>query len=308
MSSKKYPYIGKSQYLGTVVFFASKDYGAVINSKWEDSWNEDTFTNITRKYLTNTYGKCESQEHADFICKLAENAGFTPENDYHAEKGRVWFSFNHETGSFFEEHTAKDDNEKLIHLPLPPKEKPMEETRPVVATMSPRDNNPNNKAFDVSEVKETADAFEGVQCSGLSFHCLKMYWNIEFKKPIYTKEMHERGELPPVGSFVEITRVNNVSHDDFSPLSHCEIDFWGSGCVCEVICHTEIAGQLLPVVKHGHTVSAVLIEIIKPIPTIKDELLDIFEEAACKTDYSIKRGIQAILDKYNITKKEDKCN
>lgn len=222
MSDNKYPYIGRSEQGNDYLMLSNTFIFSFLSKSWLfEGGGFGDFKNITRKYLTNTYGKCESQEHADFICKLAENAGFTPENDYHAEKGRFWFSFNHETGSFFGERRAKDDNEKLIHLPLPPKEKEMSET-----------------------------------------------------KPVYTKEMHERGELPPIGSSVQL--------EDSVGTIELGVDVVG----------------LFPVLTRG-MYRLVSLEQIKPIPKIEDELVDILEHK-----WDSKALAKCLLAKYNITPKD----
>lgn len=232
--SDKYPYIGESKLIGTKVIFSGAGDGVVIDGEHyeigrrRNNWSEPAFNEITREYLTNTYGKCESKEHADFICELAENSGFTPENDYHAEKGRVWFSFNHETGSFFEERAAKDDNEKLIHIPLPPKEKPMEET-----------------------------------------------------KPTYTKEMHERGELPAIGS-----KVKYLS------------------CKGEVVVNKpDESGVIVVLDSHYNEYKMIALSAIKPIPTIEDDLRE-WLDGYIDWPESAGEYISEFLTRFNITPKD----
>lgn len=205
--------------------------------------------NITREYLANTYGKCESQEHADFICEIAENYGIKLADikgcSYRHYSSSGFFNFFINDGElvlgFFDSEAASDSGEKLIHLPLPPKENEMESQLPTASS-----------GTEMPEVK--------------------------LIKPIYTKEMHERGEYPPIGSEVQLrTGVGTIE---------LGVDSVG----------------LFPALING---KYCLVDIgsIKPIPTIEDELVDIFEKAACKTDYSIERGILAIMEKYNITPK-----
>ena len=260
MSDNKYPYIGA--YGDGVVLFSKKGFGAILNkgsNHWDadcniyyDEWHEDDFKDITREYLTKTYGKCQSQEHAEFICKLAENAGLKV-NEFNYSKYR-FFTFTSKTltlAFYIDGYLADWHNERFITLPLSPKEKPMEET-----------------------------------------------------KPTYTKEMHERDELPPVGSFVETFGFEKISEDNFKPSTCCVIDLWGSGCKCEVVCHTEIGDQVLPVIKHDHQVSAVLPEFIKPIPTIEDDVFEIINEHI-PAGWDFNRELaNKLLEKYNITPKD----
>ena len=104
-------------------------------------------------------------------------------------------------------------------------------------------------------------------------------------KPIYTKEMHERGLLPKVGMECLIAyKGGNTFKGKIKYISK-------DGFVYERENGTDSFNGSIDIVK------------FKPIPTIEDDLVDIFEKAACKTDYSIERGIHAIVEKYNITPK-----
>lgn len=256
MSNKSYKYIGRGSYSGVIVLFYGSKFGRVIDGgssrhksgDIKDDWYEPNFENITRKYLTNTYGKCESQEHADFICELAENAGFTPENDYYEEKGNVWFSFNHETGSFFDERKAKDDNEKPISLPLPPKENEMESQLPTASS-----------GTEMPEVKSV--------------------------KPIYTKEMHERGLLPKVGMECLIAyKGGNTFKGKIKYISK-------DGFVYERENGPDSFNGSIDIVK------------FKPIPTIED---DLFDRASKLMDRELTQSefVFDLMDKYNITPKQ----
>jgi len=126
------------------------------------------------------------------------------------------------------------------------------------------------------------------------------YIEVNMSKPVYTKEMHERGELPPVGSIVKTANVDKVTGRGFNPDTHCVIDLWGSDCECEVLCHTDICGTTLPVVKHKASVSSIALEYIKPIPTIEDELVKLIDSRG----WYGKELANALVDKYNITPKE----
>ena len=270
MSDKKYPYIGDNG-SGQITLVYSDGGCYHIKGEYKGeyikSYNEVGVKNITREYLSNTYGKCESQDHADFICKLVEAndfcgikfsfSSYSEKKDYFyftEDEGFLYLIFS--TFSPSNKHTFKN-------LPLPPKEKTMEEA-----------------------------------------------------KPVYTKEMHERGELPPVGSFVEkVTGKGRFDHDVFAETyDDCCIPYgWDVGAKLEVIAHTEISGTTLPVVKHDGLVSAIILSNIKPIPTIEEELIEfVFQNSGIRSRdggmESARDVAKAILDKYNITKKEDKCN
>jgi len=124
----KYPYIGKGTESGSIVLFYEQNKGVTLESKtWasenlehSNCVNEDLFTNITREYLANTYGKVESKEHAEFIVKLAENAGVCLYNNYGYDEGDDCFVFNSSGLYFWPKNNSKD--KKLITIPIPPKE------------------------------------------------------------------------------------------------------------------------------------------------------------------------------------------
>lgn len=127
MSDKIYPAIYKSEDGCTYIYQDKNNYYSYEREKWDKSTNEDNHDcdkNITREYLTNTYGKVESQEHADFIVKLAEVNGVEVGNKW--EEGK-WFNFMLDCNGaliicFFPEYTASNKEEKLITIPMPPKE------------------------------------------------------------------------------------------------------------------------------------------------------------------------------------------
>lgn len=214
MSDNKYPYIGDNMD-GQITLIYS-DGGCYhikgdFKGEYVKEYNEVGVKNITREYLANTCGKCESQEHADFICNLAENAGF---NVYAFHSTDKWFYFDEDSLHFvvFKSDT-NDCDEEPINLPLPKKQKQMEES-----------------------------------------------------KPVYTKEMHERGELPPVGSKC----IHSGLINDFE--NRCG---WEEGQLVDIL--SEYKGGVIfrrenldaygLVVDHTCNASH-----FKPIPTIEDEL------------------------------------
>lgn len=84
-------------------------------------WSTFNAINITREYLSNTWGVVVSPEHAEFIIKLAENAGFAI--GIKSIKA-MCFEFSVDSVSFYEipsEIFAHNDESKQITIPLPPK-------------------------------------------------------------------------------------------------------------------------------------------------------------------------------------------
>lgn len=123
----KYPYIANNNLL-----FYAPNIATIIGDEnnanshgFKVVANECDYANITADYLRNTYGKVESKEHAEFIVRLADNAGFYADS-YH--KDFKWFCFYGKNLFFFNEKSvARDYGEKLITIPMPPKEpKPKE--------------------------------------------------------------------------------------------------------------------------------------------------------------------------------------
>ena len=119
----KYPAIGEAV-TGNKYLMLSNERGMKIGGGVHSALNGRVFKNITREYLTNTYGKVESKEHAEFIIELAEV------NDIEACASWCrdsFFNFYTDTSGdihldFFRGDTAKSDGEKLITIPMPPKE------------------------------------------------------------------------------------------------------------------------------------------------------------------------------------------
>ena len=115
-------------------------------------------------------------------------------------------------------------------------------------------------------------------------------------KPVYTKEMHERGELPPVGScFVMVGISINSSWKRFE------------GLPCEVLSLTEYKGRAVVTfynVKEGFG-ALWHIESMKPIPTIEDELSnEIANYTTQPKAIDCSELADLLLTKYNITPKD----
>jgi hypothetical protein len=126
MSDKVYPAIYKSEYGYTYLYQDKSNYYSHQREKWDKSTAEDNHENdknITREYLANTYGKVESEEHAEFIIELAKVNGIKVCNKW--RKCR-YFNFVLDCHSnlnlcFFGLATAANKGEKQITIPIPPK-------------------------------------------------------------------------------------------------------------------------------------------------------------------------------------------
>lgn len=124
--SNKYPHIATNGLNNFLVYAENTatligDENNCFSSGFKITLCEDGLTDITRKYLKNTYGKVESKEHAEFISKLCCTSGI--------ETSDVWTSSNeHFTidrdGLYFWDlkDSAEQYSGKLITIPLPPKE------------------------------------------------------------------------------------------------------------------------------------------------------------------------------------------
>lgn len=234
MIDKKYPYIGENTHSVKFLVY-SKNLTLILNSvnkgKRHATYLERKYKNITREYLSNTYGKCESQEHADFIYSLADNHGIEVYSNHHIFDDKSFFYFcdnelHLECDDF--EIFARNTNKKLIHLPLPPKEKEMEET-----------------------------------------------------KPIYTKEMHERGEFPAIGAKVKYPPGEGVISVD----------------------EPDESGVIVVLDSHYKEYKRVALAAIKPISTIEDELTEFFKEQSGMQPCDLAKYALA---KFNITPKAQK--
>lgn len=134
MSEIEYPYIGKSR-LECVVLFFSKETGFCLESgvdengykkihpdlnKTSSRWVEDNFKNITREYLTNTWGVVESLEYVKFITRLAVIGGFYV---HHESENANTFSIRENSIGFYglKKEQLNKDNLKQITIPMPPK-------------------------------------------------------------------------------------------------------------------------------------------------------------------------------------------
>lgn len=116
---KSYPYIGQFQH--AIKLFYGANRFILIEEGHGSNRHESKYTNITREYLQNTYGVVESKEHAEFIIGLAENAGLDV-GTYSEKRDSYFYTGDDYTGFTDSESLASNLDEKLITIPLPPKQ------------------------------------------------------------------------------------------------------------------------------------------------------------------------------------------
>lgn len=123
----KYPAILKST-CGSQTVVVYKDGSAYhiegdFKGEYSKAYNTDDTRNASKEVLANTYGKVESKEHAEFIVELAKVNGIPGAKH---GKGEFFNFFTDYSGDirlgFFNERKAKCEGEKLITIPMPPKE------------------------------------------------------------------------------------------------------------------------------------------------------------------------------------------
>lgn len=128
MKDKIYPAIYESSTGERYLYADYCNYHPLNGNEWCVADEIDkraalTDKNITREFLTNTYGEVVSKEHADFIIELAENTGFISCGYGHNDN---LFSFKDGKLVFIEvKDTSKPPHfapkSKKITIPLTPK-------------------------------------------------------------------------------------------------------------------------------------------------------------------------------------------
>ena len=116
-------------------------------------------------------------------------------------------------------------------------------------------------------------------------------------KPVYTREMHERGELPPIGSLIRV-RYNH----DSKTVTHQGFVLYSSDRYVILNQKSMLDQESIDVC---HKIGDYIIE---PIPTIEDEFVDfVFQNSGIRSrDGGMELAIdlaEALMDKYNITPK-----
>ncbi|AGR46566.1 hypothetical protein TW1_050 [Pseudoalteromonas phage TW1] len=214
----KYPYIGKNSSLcgdfSIAIFYGEKS-GALLENTIDEiplhehilDFNEREFENITAEYLTNTYGKVESKEHAEFIVKLAEANGFTQNKTGANLKSAKSFIFyiDRMIGLYEKPHfdLVHSSVRKLITIPLPPKETLMESQMPNfnVETPMPEVKEPKNVSMNDIQinVKNNTDSVVQVTKS-----------DDESNIFIHVNNLPKSEEWPAVGDEVLICKNVNL--------------------------------------------------------------------------------------------------
>ena len=177
----KYPYIGKYETTNTetLCLFYKEGFAINLDDKQRaatDLYLENAFKDITREYLSNTWGVVESKEHAEFIIELAVNCGF--EQRTGLEKAYpCYFCLDKDEVYFFsQKHNASNDGEKQITISLPPKTKEWPQVGDEVLTSD-----------EIGVVKSPQDSkgFYAVLIDGE----LSLLHNTEFEKPKSKQEL-----------------------------------------------------------------------------------------------------------------------
>lgn len=306
MSDKKYPFIGRANSGNDYLVYSKREGFKISKETFHENLNTDMFENITLEYLTNTYGKCESQEHADFICELAENHDIKIVN-----KPRAFFEFFVESNrlklGFYNAEGARMLNEKLIRLPLPTKKgREMESQLPKmnVKTEMPEVKEQNREKETMTKMPEHileefvrmtkgvwpddmceryfkfSEDYDEVYYGDYKAVCEKLGWKMVYLKQ--AKGLHLPQKILKVGDKVKVTANKYVR-------------------IGEVMCE-EYKDEVC--VKFGNSLEVVNVCDVVHVPTIEDELKGWFEGYVNSTKTS-SQYISEFLTKYNITPKDN---
>lgn len=130
-----YPYIGKCivNNFGdfSIALLIGSGKGALLKRTseefelhdFDDDYDNDSFTNITREYLEGKCVKIESPEHSEFVQKLAFNAGF----EWKYNKNKIsnttarMLTFHADGDITFDNNGCNHYEYVQITIPLPPK-------------------------------------------------------------------------------------------------------------------------------------------------------------------------------------------
>lgn len=123
MSYIEYPCIMEHIETGRPVLFFGKGVGVrLIDNQFHADWEDSQFKNITSEYLTSTWGVVESEEHADFIKKLAKANGIPIFYSKEAIEGKEVLFFECSDGFLrLWSDGCADEHLKQIIIPMPPK-------------------------------------------------------------------------------------------------------------------------------------------------------------------------------------------
>ena len=233
-----------------MVLMAREGYGISLTSKndrYNGDWGDERFCrDVTADYLRNTKIKTESPEHSEFVQRLVFGAGgewfggskrvdlmgfkyLFVDADLNIERSKSSYIFE------------RSDNKEIL-LPLPPK----------ACDQARYDN--------ITKSINIAKAIDEVLSEVLNAHSNVDRGLIENKKmkerPAYTKQMHERGELPPVGSEVIV----------------------GSDSKPSIVVANKPDDNGMIVTKFDGEYLITCIDVVKPIPSPVDELAEILAD------------------------------
>lgn len=120
----QYPYISTS--MNNFLFYA-KDTATLIGDEsnqfshgFKLTADESKFNNDTFNFMQDKYGAIESDEHLNFIIKIAENAGISVDNTAKTAKSFVSCNGFISIYSIHYSKLIKTNRERII-IPLPPK-------------------------------------------------------------------------------------------------------------------------------------------------------------------------------------------
>ena len=300
----KYPYIGKSDKSGCTILFTKSEYGFCtyggVNKQgdchvdcvgeYSGDWSEGCFKNITREYLSNTYGKVESKEHAEFIVELFNNNGL--ELTGRARNSGYFYTYESEGGLGFcfclTESLAGSSGEKLITIPLPPKQIQTATSEEEFEMKQIMKNNGDNLVLGCeSQLPKTKYVYGVKEAQELAFKAdaaIKTLESLNYR--------YHGGELwkPPVGK-------PKFKSNDF-PKAGDKVVLHGRPCMV-----IGVDGDAFWIKKeNGRYDIASRHQLQKP-KTPEEELRDDLIELYCTAGYETEKYIDLIMDKYNITKK-----
>ena len=303
----KYPYIGKSKKTELTILFTSENKGICISIsdvKHIVEWHENEFTNTTRAYLANTYGEVKSENHADFIFKLAEVNGFgvTIYNE-----SRNHFAFVDGVLLFLVKPIYDKDKRKPITIPLPPKEPDVIDSLPEVEP---------KKIFTKEEIQnKEIEIVDGGICEAIksssAIHELERqgykFTNLGWVSPNASKEPESK-EPGPIDSLPEVEPKKIFTKEEI------ESKGWlASGCECIYndesfiyLCKSPFDGNAVIQRKSNldwDVISVSFNQLKKPL-TPEEELTKEIKEMLSLTETAGKR-VLLLMEKYDIKKKPE---
>ncbi len=195
MIVKSYPYIARNNH--DVEFLVFSETRAIVlngvnkGDEHNPSYFIRRYKNITTEYLQNTYGEVVSPEHAEFIIELAKANNIEVCSSF---IDGLFFNFYRRKCSgklvlfFFHEDKAKEEGEKLITIPLPPKQ---------IQTATPEEE------FEMEHIMKNAG-------DNLVLGCDSQLPNFNFEAEMPSVKACKGDELPKIGDEVEFPSGKGV--------------------------------------------------------------------------------------------------